>query len=182
MNDSEWKEVPNHPGYYVNRSGQVASSLSRVPSKVKPKYEASANLRIMYLHKNCEGYLFVRLRPRRKVRVHCLILEAFVGPRPKGYECRHLNGNPGDNRLENLAWGTRSENQRDRREHGTLVGGERHGRSKLSTDQVRRMREMFDGGIQTRRQLASEFQISRSQVDKIVGRRHRVTDPIEASL
>lgn len=33
--------------------------------------------------------------------------------------CRHLNGNPYDNRLENLAWGTPSENMLDKVRHGT---------------------------------------------------------------
>lgn len=50
--------------------------------------------------------------------VHHLVLEAFVGPRPEGHECRHLNGNPGDNRLENLQWGTSTENSFDVVRHG----------------------------------------------------------------
>ena len=51
--------------------------------------------------------------------VHRLVLEAFVGPRPEGMVARHLNGDPGDNRLENLAWGTQSENNYDKVRHGT---------------------------------------------------------------
>jgi hypothetical protein len=44
--------------------------------------------------------------------VHQLVLEAFVGPRPVGFETLHLNHQPADNRLENLVWGPRSENLR----------------------------------------------------------------------
>jgi len=51
--------------------------------------------------------------------VHQLVLEAFVGPCPPGMEVRHLNGDAGDNRLENLRYGTRSENMLDRVTHGT---------------------------------------------------------------
>ena len=29
--------------------------------------------------------------------VHKLVLLAFVGPRPKGMQCRHLDGDPGNN-------------------------------------------------------------------------------------
>ena len=67
------------------------------------------------------GYRRVTLSKGGKKRsrlVHHLVLEAFVGPRPEGYECRHLNGDPTDNRPKNLIWGTSSENKRDIVQHG----------------------------------------------------------------
>lgn len=51
--------------------------------------------------------------------LHHIVLEAFVGPRPPGMQCRHLNGNSLDNRLENLQWGTAREDNYDRVRHGT---------------------------------------------------------------
>jgi hypothetical protein len=51
--------------------------------------------------------------------VHHLVLETFISPRSEGLECRHLNGNPADNRLQNLSWGTHSENELDKVKHGT---------------------------------------------------------------
>lgn len=70
-----------------------------------------------------EGHLHVGLsylEPYRSVsaRVHILVLETFVGPRSPGQECRHLNGDPADNRLANLAWGTSTENAQDTIRHG----------------------------------------------------------------
>lgn len=67
------------------------------------------------------GYKRVTLSRDGKKRnrlVHHLVLEAFIGPRSDGMECRHLNGQPGDNRLENLQWGTSSENSFDVVQHG----------------------------------------------------------------
>lgn len=53
--------------------------------------------------------------------VHTLVLEAFVGPCPDGMEACHRNYIASDNRVENLYWGTRSRNRRDRMvsEHGS---------------------------------------------------------------
>lgn len=51
--------------------------------------------------------------------VHRLVLTAFRGPCPPSLECLHGNGNSADNRLVNLRWGTRSENQEDSVRHGT---------------------------------------------------------------
>lgn len=65
------------------------------------------------------GHLHVNLH-RKSRYVHQLVLEAFVGPRPDGMRhTRHMNGIPADNRVENLAWGTFSENYLDSVAHGT---------------------------------------------------------------
>lgn len=50
--------------------------------------------------------------------VHRLVCASFNGPPLPGQVTRHLNGNPYDNRPENLRFGTDRENQLDRIEHG----------------------------------------------------------------
>jgi hypothetical protein len=52
--------------------------------------------------------------------------------RPKGLQVRHLNGKPWDNRLDNLTYGTKSENEADKDLHGTKQRGSRHGQAKLT--------------------------------------------------
>lgn len=74
-----------------------------------------------------KGYRAVSLGGRNRVdyrKVHELVLTTFVGPRPDGLMCRHLNGDPADNVLTNLCWGTAKENAQDMVAHG------RTGRSK----------------------------------------------------
>ena len=46
--------------------------------------------------------------------VHHAVLSAWVGPRPEGMECDHINGDSLDNRLCNLEWVTHKENMRRR--------------------------------------------------------------------
>ena len=85
------------------------------------------------------GYLRVTLsnnRQRKTVYVHTLVATAFVGEKPVGLQCRHLNGDPLDNRAANLAWGTCFENQLDKKEHGTIACGERSGLAKLTEKAV----------------------------------------------
>jgi hypothetical protein len=72
--------------------------------------------------------------------LHSVVLEAFVGPRPEGLVGRHLDGDPSNNKLSNLRWGTAEENYDDRRSHGTENDGMRNGRAKLTDDQVRAIR------------------------------------------
>lgn len=75
------------------------------------------------------GYLSVSLCINKKVHaayVHELMLRSWIGLRPEGMECRHLNGRRIDNALSNLAYGTPEENQRDQYLHGTRVMGKAH--------------------------------------------------------
>ncbi len=51
-----------------------------------------------------------------KHRLHRLICEAFHGPCPEGQECRHLDGDPSNNRPENLVALTK---QQHHKLHGT---------------------------------------------------------------
>lgn len=86
------------------------------------------------------GHLRIHLGWKCRRLIHHLVLESFVGSRPDGMECRHLNGNPGDNRLANLCWGTKKQNSDDRDRHGTTYRGERLWTAKLTAELVRKIR------------------------------------------
>ena len=83
------------------------------------------------------GHQAIWLGRGRQRFVHRLVLEAFVGPCPDGMECRHLDDDPGNNRLGNLCWGTPAENTDDRFRNGRV-------KTKLSDDQVRFIRSYVD--------------------------------------
>ena len=108
----------------------------------------------------------VRLRGGRKQRafgVHQLVLMAFVGPMPAGFQGRHLDGNGLNNAVGNLAWGTCLENQCDRARHGTTNQGARNANAKLTADEVARIRAA--GGSHAA--VAASFGISKSHVSNI---------------
>ena len=130
----KWKSVVGYEGEYeVSDLGNVRS-LDRVNAvkgrwgKVEQKHYKGKRLAN---GKAKNGYNMVSLNSKSKY-THHLVLEAFIGPRPEGMEACHNNGKRDDNRLENLRWDTPSNNQMDRREHGTSNTGERHGRCTIS--------------------------------------------------
>jgi hypothetical protein len=94
--------------------------------------------------------------------VHRLVLEAFVGPNPEGMVCRHLDGNPRNNHVGNLAWGTHVENGADQYTHGTRARGTRVRAAKLTEDDVRLIRESTD----LSRALAVRFGVSKSAINR----------------
>lgn len=107
----EWREVPGTNGnYLVSDDGQVWS---------RPRKGTVGGL--LTLNQDIYGYFRASIRVSGKQRgglVHRLVLEAFVGS-GNGLECRHLDGDPTNNRLDNLRWGTHAENMRDMVRHGS---------------------------------------------------------------
>lgn len=135
-----FRPVPNQEGYYVGTEGSVLSGRSL---NGRSKFvESSQRLHRLKPGCNRAGYPIVGLRDERgkhgqkTVRIHRLVLEAFVGPCPPGMLGCHNDGNPTNNRLDNLRWDTPKSNARDSVLHGTAAFGSNNGQSKLTEDQI----------------------------------------------
>lgn len=130
-----WKDIPGYEGLYqVSDAGRVAS-VDRVIVQVSrhgtPFHRKLAG-KLLRPGRMAQGHVSVVLtRAHGSATVHSLVMLAFVGPPTPGQEIRHLDGNPGNNRLGNLTYGTRGEN---------LIDRAYHGQRKLSVDQVREIR------------------------------------------
>ena len=88
--------------------------------------------------------------------LHRLVLEAFVGPCPKGMESRHLNDVGTDNRFVNLSWGTHVQNTADKAINGKLLFGEKHANSTLKEADILEIRRLAREGV-NRREIAKRF-------------------------
>lgn len=162
-----WKPIPITRGLYeVSDQGNVRSYwsangfLSHEPRPIKPA--PSSN-----------GYLGVAVGlfgDRKTHTVHRCVLAAFVGPCPKGTEVAHLDGNKANNRLDNLRYVSRSENHLHKRAHGTMYCGEKHHRSKLTAEQVKRIRQLHGDGFGSTT-IGRMYGIARQHVQYIVRRK-----------
>lgn len=123
-------------------------------------------------HLDSLGYYATQLRMKpinRRVRVHVLVAEHFVSRSNTSHTVvNHLSGIKTDNYFENLEWTTIGDNVR----HSVRIGcfnikGERHPMSKLKTEDVIRIREMYNAG-KTHKEIAEIFGVSRRQVGDIV--------------
>lgn len=152
----EYRELPGHVGYRVGSDGSVWSCLKRG----SPSRRSVGVWRLMKTQKHPTGYLTIGLAGKVRARVHRLILLAFVGPCPPGMECRHADGNPANNLLSNLSWGTPSQNTADQIKHGTKPRGEGHTNSKLTDHLVRVLRELYTAGGISFQRLAARHGVS----------------------
>ncbi len=110
-----WIGIPEYEDRYeVSDLGRVRSLERRVPGR----WAAGTRVpgRVLRPGRTTRGYFQVQLCRDgiiSKRFIHRLVLEAFVGPSPEGQQACHWNGDPLDNRLENLRWDTASANQLD---------------------------------------------------------------------
>ncbi|CAM8755298.1 hypothetical protein NCF_04335 [Burkholderia pseudomallei] len=136
----EWRDVVGFEGYYqVSNVGRVFSA-ARIIVKCNG-VEMTVSERFVRPRLNPSGYLIVTLsrdgKPFHKP-VHQLVARAFIGPRPRGKEVAHWDGNQLNNFVLNLRYATPQENADDRVRHGRVPRGVAHPHAKL-TDEIVRM-------------------------------------------
>lgn len=161
------RAIPGYPDYFATEKGEIISTRSGSEIKLKQRLHKG------YLHVN----IFIGKGKQKKLKkepVHKLVLLAFKGEKPTPqHQCRHLNGNPLDNRPSNLEWGTASENAQDAIRHGTAVclrKGEKHPRSKLTETQVKEIYQLAHSGIPYI-QIAQRYSIHPKHVKDIKDKR-----------
>jgi hypothetical protein len=161
MADECWKDIPAFEGLY-----QV-STLGRVRNVKRD------GLLVPYKHP--KGYRQVSLSREgqgRSYLLHRLVAAAFLGPVPLGLQVNHRDGDKTNNTLVNLEYVTPSQNQR----HANAIGlvknrarGERNGKAKANTQEVREMRRLRGEGL-SYSAIARRFSFSPAHVKQICDR------------
>ena len=162
-----FKSIPGFPGYEVSDRGNVRSywkmgvgGLSSVPQRI-------------LFPTISEGYPRVQLGRGVHVRVHQLVLLAFIGPCPPGMEACHNDGLRTNCRLNNLRWDTPKNNNGDKRLHGTVQDqrGEKGPKAKLTETAVMKIRELSSFGY-SRTALGKMFGVTSGAISSIVLRKN----------
>lgn len=173
MNGEEkWKPIAEFEETYE------VSDRHRVRSQYVPRGRGKLGVVWRILKQTLDDYgrpvvtLYLRGK-RRHFRVSHLVADAFLPPKSSDDQVlRHLNDDPTDNRLENLAWGTYSDNMADSIRNGKFrtSKGNANGMAKLTEDNVREIRRLYATGNFTQRELALRFGVSHATIGRIVRR------------
>ena len=114
-----WLPIPGHEGSYEVSSDGRVRSLDRIVG-APHGFTRSIKGREMWQATHGKGYKFVHLSPEKRTDyVHRLVALAFLGPLPEGMVVCHNDGDPTNNRADNLRYATQSENEKDKIRHGT---------------------------------------------------------------
>ena len=111
MSEEIWRDIAGYEGLY-----QV-SNCGRVKSFYRGGRILKQSLK--------RGYMFVELYLNTNGKIHIvhrLVAQAFIPNPLNKLEVNHINGIKTDNRVENLEWVTRSENEQHAYDTGLAHG------------------------------------------------------------
>lgn len=160
-----WRDIPGYEGaYQASNLGRVRSLTRKVRccgfADGRPGYRTMKG-RVLRPGRVPSGHLFVTLRRHGNgIPVHSLVMLAFIGPPPDGMEVCHSDGDPTNNRLDNLRYDTRHENILDAIKGGTW------GRNKLSPEDIPIIRKRLNSG-EAAKDIAIDYGVSQNAISAI---------------
>lgn len=156
--EERWGEVPGYPNYQASTFGRIWSKKLNRPMKFET---TKCGHKRIGLHKKRKIYKFF---------VHRLVLLTFLGPCPPGLETAHYDGNPNNNRFDNLLYTTRSKNALMANRHGTMRCGERHHKTTLTEREIFSIRDEYSFGVAGfgAPTLAKKYNVDAKTITRIV--------------
>jgi hypothetical protein len=164
-----WKDIPGYGGDYM------VSDLGRIKSKSRSvlcrggKYKTNKEKFIRYVkYNNGMSVSLYEGKTHYRKRVAELVLNAFIGERPKSYDACHFpDKNISNNRLCNLRWDTHSANQMDKVFHGTDGRGEKNIKAILTNENVVMIKKILRNKEKRGVDIAKEYGVHPSTISKI---------------
>lgn len=93
------KKIKEFPNYYVTDKGEIYNSVTNIYKAIQTNYKNGYQSVILYDNNRY-----------KRLYIHRLVALAYLDNPLNKEEVNHINGNKSDNRIENLEWVTKSEN------------------------------------------------------------------------
>lgn len=166
MEEEIWKDVEGFEGkYFISNHGRFKSVNGKFSKKCPDGYITlgtidSLNYRVLTLRDH--GRI-------RRERAHRLVAIAFIQKVEGKKFVNHIDGNGLNNHVSNLEWCTHKENLNHAMRIGLMDNkGEKHGMSKLNSEQVREIRRLRKEENLTHQKIADKFKVNRRHIGEIL--------------
>jgi hypothetical protein len=165
-----WKDIKNFEGcYQVSNFGNIRRLDTLIPFKGTLSIKKG---KVLKTTKNSKGYLTIVLcwkSYRKTYSVHRLVALTFLPNVNNKPQINHIDGNPLNNKVDNLEWCTFSENQRHAYDTGLKGKNENSGMAKLTNLQVIEIKKILKIKPDTSlnkfyKQIADMFNVSRTTI------------------
>ena len=170
MSNEEWRPIPGWEGLYsVSSLGRVRSEARITMRSNGFRYTVRARIVKAAISGGRQAISMRDHGTRVTAFVHRLVALAFIGPVLEGMEVCHGDGDPLNNRPDNLRYATHAENMADMVLHGRTNRGVPGSSWKLGPASVRAIRAL--AGDVTAAEIGRQFGVSISTVSSVVSRK-----------
>lgn len=153
--NERWLNIPGYEDIYS------VSSCGRVRRDIASKMHPNPGY-IVQSHIHATGYLYISLNNKKckSYRLHKLVTLAFLGDRPDDQVTNHKDGCKQNNHIINLEYVSQKENSKHAVSLGLIPSGDnfqtepykrprgsKNGKSKLSENQVKEIRQHLKNGL-----------------------------------
>ena len=168
----QWKEIPGLDGRYsASSEGRIRSNgWQYVSSRGQRRSVAPSEIRCGVDNRGYRRFTACSPlgNPRRYMSVHRAVCMAFHGEPCGDVQVAHGDGDPLNNRPENLRWATASENAGDRHMHGMTNEGSDVHTAKLTDVCVHIIRAMGRSGNYRQADVADMFGVTPASIHNVV--------------
>ena len=135
--------------------------------------------RIISGSKHCDGYIFVTLHGKQ-YPIHRLVAEKFCennNPH-ENLVVNHKDGNKQNNHADNLEWVTQSENIKHSFQNHFQPTGITTYTGKFSEAERKQIKEEWDEGLLSKRQLAKKYNVSHTCINSIINDKYKYAEKV----
>jgi hypothetical protein len=158
----KWIKIINEH-YSISENGMLKNELTGKILKVRIDNKGYHKCNLYNGEGKSKGYLAHRL----------VALNFLPAPKPGQIQINHIDGNPLNNHYTNLEWVTAKENSEHAVKTGLFPRGETHHLAKITDDQVREIRLMWETGRYFQWEIADTFNINQSEVSRYINFKRR---------
>lgn len=160
-----WRPVLGYEGLYEVSDSAEVRSVARWVQAREGKRLIEGRILKQQIRNTYFSVCLCNAQKEETLGVHRIVALAFIPG--TGDVVRHLDGNPLNNAVENLAWGSFNDNEADKLRHGRRPMGEAHHNSKMKDGDVRKIRELHARGF-SQLKIAAALNLNRGVVGVVV--------------
>lgn len=158
--NERWCAFCEHPDYFVSDKGRVRH-----------------NGRILSGSVHQDGYIFVTIKGKQ-MPIHRLVANCFLHSVVGKTVVNHIDGNKMNNASSNLEWCTQSENVKHSIENCLQPKGLSTYNGKFSQEERQKIKEEWDVGNVSRRELAEKYGVSHTCISDIINDKYKYADKV----
>ena len=163
----------------VDENGEAWKQFQDTDYLISSEGRVKHNNRVLAGSVHKDGYIFFTIK-NKQYPAHRLVANAFIENTENKPFINHIDANKMNNKKSNLEWVTQKENvEHAKKNHLQPIATTTY-KGKFSKEQRIQIKEEWNSGIYSKRQLAKKYNVSHTCICDIVNDKYKYSDKINS--